>query len=334
MEQVMAEIKRLYACWYPSLQRTLTLLSKLYMTVDTRVFEGLAQEAIDACLDSLFRASAALTQRKGALDGQLFLVRHLLTLREQIAPFEVAFTQVTVALDFSHLRGEMRKALGGGFSSFFSLDALVPRVATESADAKKRLDQELTAAVEAFIVSWTKRVLQPLLSLLVQVTSFEAVQATAPQPAALADQNWATQAAFAQVAEHVRTSAENELPTLVGAVLAYLPPDQAAALLGPIRDNIYDSWDRLTSVYANAYPSEQDQQQQQGVPLAVLPELVAEAFKPLDEAVARSKQQSGQAAAAAQEQQSAVMLADPEDLETPVVLTTPTPPKPAAPTGQ
>lgn len=36
----------LYAAWYPPVQRTLLLLSKLYRGVDQRIFNGLAHEAV------------------------------------------------------------------------------------------------------------------------------------------------------------------------------------------------------------------------------------------------------------------------------------------------
>lgn len=38
-----------YAAWYPTVQRTLTCLSKLYRCVESRVFAGLAQDAVTSC---------------------------------------------------------------------------------------------------------------------------------------------------------------------------------------------------------------------------------------------------------------------------------------------
>ena len=38
-----------YGTWYPPVQQTLICLSKLYRTVEHKVFAGLAQDAIAAC---------------------------------------------------------------------------------------------------------------------------------------------------------------------------------------------------------------------------------------------------------------------------------------------
>ncbi|KAI9305796.1 Sec34-like family-domain-containing protein [Cunninghamella echinulata] len=87
--------------WYPTLQKTMWILSKLYRNVQTKVFEDLAQEAISLCIETLKRASETMAVNESRLVGQLFLIKQLITLKEQLTPFEVNFVHAEKALDFS-----------------------------------------------------------------------------------------------------------------------------------------------------------------------------------------------------------------------------------------
>merc|ERR1712088_195132 len=43
----------LHGMWYPTVRRTLVCLSRLYRCLEVEIFQGLSQEVLDACIDSL-----------------------------------------------------------------------------------------------------------------------------------------------------------------------------------------------------------------------------------------------------------------------------------------
>ena len=101
--------------WYPTLKSSLALLSKLYGILDMLIFEDFAARCIHICLNTLQKASQLIHKRTGMfvyfiflsfqsfifiincffikigvlLHSNLFLLRHLLILREQLVPFEI-----------------------------------------------------------------------------------------------------------------------------------------------------------------------------------------------------------------------------------------------------
>ena len=58
-------------------------------------------------------SSRLVVKRHGVLDGQLFMIKQLLILREQIAPFEADFAVTEYDLDFSHMRDHLRRIMAG-----------------------------------------------------------------------------------------------------------------------------------------------------------------------------------------------------------------------------
>uniref|UniRef100_A0A915B293 Conserved oligomeric Golgi complex subunit 3 n=1 Tax=Parascaris univalens TaxID=6257 RepID=A0A915B293_PARUN len=81
--------------WYPTVRRTVICLSKLYNCLYPGVFECLSRELVTACCDSLKLAADQIektvgdksTRTQGLMHAQLFVVKHLLILREQTSPF-------------------------------------------------------------------------------------------------------------------------------------------------------------------------------------------------------------------------------------------------------
>ncbi|KAM3762371.1 hypothetical protein ACB098_01G339900 [Castanea mollissima] len=166
-----------FKTWYPLLEKTLSCLSKLYHCLEQAVFTGLAQEAVEVCSMSIQVTSKLIVKRSSPMDGQLFLIKHLLILREQIAPFDIEFSVTHKELDFSHLLEHLRRILTGQASLFdwsrsTSLArTLSPRVLETQIDAKKELEKSLKGTCEEFIMSVTKLVVDSMLSFVTKVTA-------------------------------------------------------------------------------------------------------------------------------------------------------------------
>ena len=94
---------------FPTLTNTLQLLAILHQSVEKGVFEGLAQEAIGICTQLLVRCSEMIVGHKGKdrvefaqLESHLFLIRHLLALREHITPYDISFVYMEKWVDFTN----------------------------------------------------------------------------------------------------------------------------------------------------------------------------------------------------------------------------------------
>ncbi|KAI8978061.1 Sec34-like family-domain-containing protein [Pilobolus umbonatus] len=160
--------------WYPTLQKTLWILSKLYRCVQTRVFEDLAQEAVSLCSESLQKASDILTKTKSRLDGELFLIKNLLTLKEQLAPFEANLIHQGKTLDFSHVTGSFSSQR----QSFFNPNTLIglaqrgmPRVIEVSLDSRREIDNQMKKVCEGFIQHCVSSATEPLTEFLIKLSA-------------------------------------------------------------------------------------------------------------------------------------------------------------------
>merc|ERR1740128_156098 len=171
----------LHGMWYPPLRRALLCLSKLYRSVDRSTFQGLSQEVLAAACASLANASAQIMATKSSLDAHLFHIKHLLILREQIAPFQVDFAVKEMSLDFSHVRNAAR-GLFQKKSRLFSLstsNALLefllegaPQLREHLTDSRRLADRQLKSTCEVFIDFCGDFLIGPVRVYLAKATSF------------------------------------------------------------------------------------------------------------------------------------------------------------------
>ena len=150
-------------------------------------FQGLAQEAVEVTIVTLKQASQMLAQLTSAnrtlaaakepggtlvapmaptIDSLLFLIKHLLILREQVAAFECDLVTKEKYLDFSNvwdalrLRVPVQDPRRGGNQPNAILGAsarliqiLTPKLQESHVDSKRDIEAELKSACEALIAN-------------------------------------------------------------------------------------------------------------------------------------------------------------------------------------
>nr|CAD1840690.1 unnamed protein product [Ananas comosus var. bracteatus] len=260
--------------WYQPLEKTVSCLSKLYRCLEPTVFTGLAQEAVEFCSISIQNASKSIAKRSTPMDGQLFLIKHLLLLREQIAPFDIEFSVTHKELDFSHLLEHLRRILRGQASLFdwsrsTSLArTLSPRILENQIDAKKELEKSLKATCEGFIMSITKLVVDPMLSFVTKVTAVKVALSSANQgqkldsvlARPLKNQAFASPDKVTELVKKVGTAIQQELPKVLAKMKLYLQnPSTRMILFKPIKTNIVEAHVQLQSLLKSEYSAEEIQ---------------------------------------------------------------------------
>ncbi|CAA9998068.1 unnamed protein product [Nesidiocoris tenuis] len=289
----------LHGMWYPPVRRTLLCLSRLYRCVERPTFQGISQEALSLCMQSIKLAAEKITSNKSPLDGEMFQIKHLLILREQIAPFQVDFTVKEMALDFSKMKSAAAQLLNKR-TKLFSLssnNALLefllegsPEVREQWLDSRKDVDRALKASCEAFILHSTSHLLPSFIPFLEQVGvhwllcglwevrkfhySVEKMFASSSQAEhwkaeeLLKLQPWATPAALSTLVQNALKCIKTKLPGLQATMQLYLANrDTEFILYRPIRNNVVGCFTRLHQVLVSSgYTA--DEQTQIGCPTA------------------------------------------------------------------
>ena len=173
----------MHGMWYPTVRRTLVCLSRLYRCLELEIFQGLSQEVLGACTFSLQNASQLITDQKGVVNGQLFLIKHLLILREQMTPFQVQLAVTEHSLDFTKLktaalnlisqRGASNLIHGDNAIIKYLLEGTVPDVKEHCIDSRREIDQGLKRACEKFIAKSVDSMVGPMRALLEKVSLIE-----------------------------------------------------------------------------------------------------------------------------------------------------------------
>ncbi|UPR01228.1 Sec34 domain-containing protein [Chloropicon primus] len=247
---------------YPAVQNTLLCLVKTYGCLELQTFGGLAQEAIQYCTDSCIVASQEIAKSTGLLNSQLFLIKNLLALREQLSLFDVDFGSDETELDFSHMRDHMRRilrgesslfALGSSNAVFQLLGNARPRINKMRLDSKKELEKRLKTCCESYIMGVTKLSVDPMLSFITKVTATR----VASSRKALKDHAFATPSKLTEIVKTVNEALEGTLPEAITKMRRYLDnPNTHSVLMKPIKSNIAEAHGQIAHLLESEYDAE------------------------------------------------------------------------------
>lgn len=171
----------LYEKWYVTLRVSISLLSKIYKLVQSTIFDDLAHEVVRSCIASLLHASN-LIKRRNSVDGHLFLLKHLLILKEQIAGFDIEHSEGNEGgvLDLSTVTGAFWDLTNRSASELFAPTALynlasstlsrlssagyLSRKVENMTDAREELDDQTRLVIGTLTLHCADSVTVPLRS--------------------------------------------------------------------------------------------------------------------------------------------------------------------------
>ncbi|KAI4132458.1 MAG: hypothetical protein LQ338_000678 [Usnochroma carphineum] len=215
--------------WYPTLRKAIWLLSRIYRLVNSTVFDDLAHQIVHQTTLSLHHASALIAARSSPADGHLFLIKHLLFLKQQIVAFDIEYVSPDISFDFSGLSAtfyELRDR-GGFFDPrnlwrSFSGGRLLPKVVENMLDAKVELDGRLRQVITEFTTAFADRILRPVSEDEAKKKGFDAIGAV----------------------ERVKGLAEEEVGVLRGKLEEYLDDGRTReTLVGAVQDLVVQGYE-------------------------------------------------------------------------------------------
>src|SRR5690242_11891303 len=117
---------------------------------------------------SLTEASAMIQKSASPTDAALFLISHLLLLKQQIVAFDIEFVtpETDIHYDISSITNtfwELRSR-GGLFNPRNLVGLLIPKVVENMLDAKAEVDTILRQAITDLTTQFQTRMLAPILS--------------------------------------------------------------------------------------------------------------------------------------------------------------------------
>ncbi|XP_022915203.2 conserved oligomeric Golgi complex subunit 3 [Onthophagus taurus] len=260
----------LHGMWYPTVKRTLVCLSRLYFCLDKEIFQGLAQEALLICTKTVESAADKISARKTVMDGKLFHIKHLLIIREQIAPFQVDFTSKEMSLDFSGVKTaavgliQKRDKLFALSSNNALLEFLLegtPKVKEYLVDSRKEIDKQLKLACEVFISNATELLIGDLLVWIKRAEHvLSIINAQTNSQASLREQEFGRPKNLSEIISGTSRLLKTKIPDIQKAMRLYLANRETEFILfKPIKNNVLNCFLQVEQIITTAKYTTDDQ---------------------------------------------------------------------------
>ncbi|KAI2800638.1 hypothetical protein RDWZM_009045 [Blomia tropicalis] len=270
----------LHGMWYPTVRSTIMCLSKLYRSLDKQTFQGLSQDVLFACIDSLEVAHTQIKQRKTLIDGYLFIIKYLLIIREQIIPFHIETSIKEVYLDFTKTKSAVIELLQKRANLFTltSNNALLklmfegtPQVSEKTIDSQKAVDIKIKEKCEEFI-SYIYEYLTSdmknfiLASKLPKLTGMESVSTAGqlPQETDLVEQ-------YRLKLKETLQSFQTKKQSIEKSMSLYLSNAETEAIIfKQVKTKIQTLYEQLVKILLNKFPTDSDRIKLEIPPLRLL----------------------------------------------------------------
>ncbi|QKX56757.1 uncharacterized protein TRUGW13939_03864 [Talaromyces rugulosus] len=231
------DTQAMFQGWYPTLRKAIWLLSRIYRLVNSTVFDDLAHQIVHQTTESIHQASTQISSKSSATDAQLFLIKHLLILKQQIVAFDIEYVTPDVSFDFSGVTNtfwELRER-GGLFNprNLMRLvgGGLLPRVVENMLDAKVELDGRLRTVINEFTNDFSTRMTASLPTKFIEKRTLGEGGVISP----------------------VCRNIEKEVPLLRKALDDYLDDTRTKeTLVGAVQDRVLQIYEEFFDTYTNS----------------------------------------------------------------------------------
>ncbi|KAK9712827.1 Golgi transport complex subunit 3, variant 2 [Basidiobolus ranarum] len=133
---------------YPTFYKTFWIISKLFRAVKDITFEDLLNEIIIVACGSFLSAAKDIQNEKSSLDAKLFLIKHLVSLKDYVSSFDTESSSFRHTPTRSSSQSSSRKS--SLLSPIIGLTSLRSQE-SENIDGREELDKCLKETCESFV---------------------------------------------------------------------------------------------------------------------------------------------------------------------------------------